>query len=78
MTEQPKINRSYKAVRRENSKPDFVTFFPCTSDPVDAVSWCESEGYRVIGHEIIDTPNDEKHISTIIVNVQPKAAKAGK
>jgi len=67
-----KANRSYKAIRRENGKPDVVTHFPCDASPVDAVGWCEADGYTVIGHEIIDTPQDEKCQSTTIVTVQPK------
>jgi hypothetical protein len=79
MPEQSKVGRSYKAIRREEGKPDVVTVFPCTANPVvDAVCWCESEGYKVSGLEIFDTPNDEKEISTTIVKVQRKAAKAVK
>lgn len=70
------MGRSYKAIRREEGKPDVVTVFPHTANPVDAVRWCESEGYKVVGHELIDTANDQKHISTTKVKVQPNAAKA--
>ena len=74
-----RVGRSYKAIRREKGKPDVVTHFPVTTSPVDAVRWCEAEGYKVMGHEIIETPEDQKCISTTIVTVEPKAkpAKAG-
>lgn len=67
-----KANRSYKAIRRENGKPDVVTHFPSDASPVDAVRWCEAEGYTVTGHEIIETPDDENCRSTTVVIVEPK------
>lgn len=75
MANKSKVGRSYKAIRREKGKSDVVTVFPYTANPVDAVRWCESEDFEVIGHEIIETPNDEKHISTIIVTVQSRKRK---
>lgn len=66
------INRSYKAIRREEGKQDVVTHFPSTASPADAVRWCETDGYKVIGHEIINTPEDENCISTTIVTVESK------
>jgi hypothetical protein len=65
------VGRSYKVIRRENGKPDVLTFLPCTASAPEAVLWCESEGYKVIDHEIIETPDDEKHIATVVVTVEP-------
>jgi hypothetical protein len=64
--------RSYKAIRREQGKADTETYFPHDASPQDAVRWCEADGYKVLGHEIIETPEDEKCKSTTVVTVQPK------
>ena len=64
------ISRSYIAICREKGKPDVRTHFPISASTVDAVRWCEADGYKVSGHVIIETPEDEKFISTIIVTVQ--------
>ena len=66
------VGRSYKVIRREKGKPDVPIFLPYTASESDAVHWCESEGYKVIDHEIIKTPFDEKHIETIVLTVEPK------
>ena len=69
-----KMNRSHVAIRREKGKPDVRTHFPKrTASPVDAIRWCEADGYKVIGHEVIETTEDEKYVSTTIVTVQSKA-----
>jgi len=65
-------DRSYKAIRRENGQPDVVTHFPDTASPADAIRWCEADGYKVIGSQIIDTPEDEHFISTTMINVESK------
>jgi hypothetical protein len=69
----PKVTRSYKAIRRENGKPDFLTFFPADAGAPQIVGWCESEGYKVLGYTVEETPDDMNHIATVIVTVQPKA-----
>jgi len=66
------VGRSFKVIRRETGKPDALIFFPYTASEIDAVRCCESEGYRVIDHEITRTPDDEKHIATIVVIVESK------
>jgi hypothetical protein len=67
------MSRSYIATRRENGKPDVTANFPITASPEDAVLWCETDGYKVIEHKYIETPDDEKFIGTVIVTVEPKA-----
>jgi len=68
-----KMNGSHVAIRREKGKQDVRTHFPSDASAVDAVRWCEAGGYKVIGHEVIETPEDGKHISTTIVTVQSKS-----
>jgi hypothetical protein len=68
------VGRSYKVIRKEKGKPDALIVLPCTASVVDAVRCCESEDYKVLDHEITTTPDDEKHIATIVVIVQAKAA----
>ena len=67
------VGRSYKVIRREEGKPDALIFLPHDASKPDAVRVCEEDGYRVIDHEITDTPHDKKHIATIVVIVEPKA-----
>lgn len=62
--------KSYVGTRREKGKRDVVTYFPRTTSPIDIIKWCESDGYRVIGHEITETPENEKHHATVVVNVE--------
>jgi hypothetical protein len=66
------VGRSYIAIRRQEGCPDVVTHFPYTASEVEAIRWCESEGYKVIKHEVKPTPEDEKHIATVTVVVEPK------
>jgi hypothetical protein len=66
-----RVGRSYKATRREEGKPDVVTHFPATASPVDAVRWCEADGYKVIGYEIIEMPKDEGYGGTEMQDVFP-------
>lgn len=75
-TLQKRFDRSYKVIRREPGKPEFITFFPGDSSVVDVVRWSESEGYKVMSHEIKETPEDEKHIATITVVVEREARAA--
>jgi hypothetical protein len=67
-----KVGRSYVAIRREEGKPDAARHFPDTASELDAVDWCEADGYEVIRRETIETPNDQKYISFTIVEVQSK------
>lgn len=69
----PKVGRSYVAIRREEGGSDFKTFFPADAGVPPIISWCESEGYKVLGHTVKETPDDTKHIAIVTVTVQPKS-----
>jgi hypothetical protein len=65
--------RSYIVVRIEKGKQDVRTHFPeDKASPVDAIRWCESDGYKVIGHEIIETPDDVNFCATVKVTVESR------
>jgi hypothetical protein len=75
---EPQNGRSYLAIRREEGKPDAVKHFPDTATDVDAIDWCEADGYEVIGQEITETPNDPKYISFTVVKVRSKRREGWK
>jgi len=69
--------RSYIGVRVEPGKPEVRTNFPeDQSSYVDAIQWCESDGYTVIGHRIVETPYDKKFVAMIYVYVRPQAGSS--
>jgi hypothetical protein len=71
-TKLPKFGRSHVVIRREEGQPDSVKHLPSSASEFDAIDWCEDDGFKVIGHAIIETPNDPKYIGFTIVEVQPK------
>lgn len=62
--------RSIKVIRKESGIAKEVTHFPESCSLTHAISWCEADGYKVIGHEIIEMPDDPKCSHTIVVAVQ--------
>ncbi|MGA7629700.1 MAG: hypothetical protein WCB11_02975 [Terriglobales bacterium] len=68
-------DRSYIVKRIEKGKPDVTTNFPedAGAAVLDyALEWCRSDGYKIIEHKRVETPNDERFIATITVIVESK------
>jgi hypothetical protein len=62
--------RGYRAIRKEEGKPDVVTTFASTASFNHMVRWCEEAGCTVVEHKTIETPEDKNFISTTILVVR--------
>jgi hypothetical protein len=62
------INRSYVVILKEDGVPHAVSFPHDVTVPFIVKNF-EDEGYTVLDHKITETPDDEKHIATIVLTV---------
>jgi hypothetical protein len=69
--------RSYRAIRKEEGKADVVTSFASTASFNHMAHWCEEAGRTIVTYKVIETPHDEKFVSTTIFTVRRITARSG-
>ena len=67
-----KVGRSHFVILKEEGAQHAPISFPYDMSESEIVLRIEAEGWKVLDHEITETPNDEKHIATIILKVRRK------
>ena len=65
-------SRGCKVIRRQKDEQDVVMSFPSDTALNYMLHACEEGGYKVLGNQTVDTPEDKDYKSTTIITVESK------